>query len=95
MAHIEAWLALITAHSSRDYRLAVELLACRRLVKGYSDTHARGLSKFDQVVGAVALLQGRADAADWIRRLRDAALADEDGTMLTGALATIRSLDHA
>ena len=28
----------------------VEVLRCRRLVKGYSDTHARGLSKFDRVM---------------------------------------------
>jgi indolepyruvate ferredoxin oxidoreductase, beta subunit len=25
-----------------NYDLAVELIRCRRLVKGYSDTHARG-----------------------------------------------------
>jgi indolepyruvate ferredoxin oxidoreductase beta subunit len=72
--------------------LAVELIKCRRLVKGYSDTHARGQNKFDKVTGAVTLLAGRADAADWVRRLRDAALADEDGKMLDGALATVATL---
>ena len=34
---------------------------------------------------------GRDDAADWIRRLREAALADEKGQALDGALGTIRS----
>jgi indolepyruvate ferredoxin oxidoreductase beta subunit len=92
MAHVQAWLALVEQHAATDYRLAVELLKCRRLVKGYSDTHARGASKFDLVTGATALLAGRADAADWIRRLRDAALADADGKLLDGALATIRTL---
>jgi indolepyruvate ferredoxin oxidoreductase beta subunit len=91
-AHLEAWLALVAAHAGPDYRLAVELAKCRRLIKGYSDTHARGRSKYDRVVGALPLLAGRADAADWIRRLRDAALADEDGKMLDGALATIATL---
>jgi indolepyruvate ferredoxin oxidoreductase beta subunit len=37
------------------------------------------------------LLRGRPDAADWIRRLREAALIDEEGKALDGALATIRS----
>ena len=92
MAHVRAWLALVERHAPGDCRLAVELLKCRRLVKGYSDTHARGASKFDRVTGAVALLAGRDDAADWIRRLRDAALADAEGKLLDGALATIRTL---
>ncbi len=91
-AHLAAWLALVAQHAATDGRLGVELLKCRRLVKGYSDTHARGQSKFARVTGAVALLAGREDAAAWIRRLRDAALADEDGTMLEGALATVASL---
>ena len=90
--HLEAWLALVERHASSDPLLAVELIKCRRLVKGYSDTHARGQSKFDKVTGAVTLLAGRADAADWVRRLRDAALADEDGKMLDGALATVATL---
>jgi indolepyruvate ferredoxin oxidoreductase beta subunit len=91
MAHVGAWLDLVQRHAD-DYRLAMELLKCRRLVKGYSDTHARGQSKFEKVVGAVALLAGRDDAADWIRRLREAALADEDGRTLDGALKTVATL---
>ncbi len=93
-AHLAAWLALAERYAAGDYRLAVEIVKSRRLVKGYSDTHARGLSKFDRVLGAVPALAGRADGADWLRRLRDAALADEDATMLDGALATIATLDH-
>ena len=67
------------------------MIRCRRLIKGYSDTHARGLSKFDRVLDAVALVAGRPDAADWTRRLREAALADEEGGALDGAIRTIRS----
>ena len=91
-AHLNAWLALVEQHAKTNPRLALELLKCRRLVKGYSDTHARGQSKFDKVVGATAQLANRDDAADWIRRLREAALADEEGKMLDGALATIATL---
>jgi indolepyruvate ferredoxin oxidoreductase beta subunit len=61
------------------------------LIKGYSDTHDRGLSKFDRVLSALALLQGREDAADWLRRLRETALLDEKGEALEGALKTIRT----
>ena len=35
---------------------------------------------------------GRADAADWIRRLREMALKDEKGDMLDGALKTVATL---
>ncbi len=91
-AHLDAWLALVEQHAPTNPRMALELLKCRRLVKGYSDTHARGQSKFDKVVGAAAQLAGRDDAADWIRRLREAALADEEGKMLDGALATVATL---
>jgi indolepyruvate ferredoxin oxidoreductase, beta subunit len=91
-AHLETWLALVETHARTDYRLAVELTKCRRLIKGYGDTHARGQSKYDRVVGALDMLDGRSDAADWVRRLRDAALADEDGKILDGALATVATL---
>jgi len=91
-AHLEKWLALAGAHVAENYDLAVEIISARRLVKGYSDTHARGESKFDRVIGAVPLLAGRADGADWMRRLRDAALMDENGIALDGALKTIATL---
>jgi indolepyruvate ferredoxin oxidoreductase, beta subunit len=89
--HRQAWLTRVRAAAPKDYALAVELLACRRLVKGYSDTHARGMSKFDRVMAAAAKLEGRPDAADWVRRLREAALKDEEGTALEGAIKTVES----
>jgi indolepyruvate ferredoxin oxidoreductase beta subunit len=89
--HRDAWLVRVKAAAEKDYDLAIELLAARRLVKGYSDTHARGQSKFDRVMGAAAKLEGRTDAAHWVRRLREAALLDEEGTALSGALKTIET----
>ncbi|WP_244314202.1 indolepyruvate oxidoreductase subunit beta family protein [Pannonibacter tanglangensis] len=91
MAHLAAWLDRALALTPRDYDLAVEVIRCRRLVKGYSDTHARGLSKFDKVLDGARMVEGRPDAADWTRRLREAALKDEEGKALDGALQTIRS----
>lgn len=90
-AHLTRWLDAALAQVGPNYDLAVELIRCRRLVKGYSDTHARGLSKFDRVIEATALIAQRDDAADWCRRLREAALKDEEGKALDGAIQTIRS----
>lgn len=91
VAHLEAWLDQSLVPLSKDYALAVELLKNRRLVKGYSDTHARGLTKFAKVMTAAKLLQGRDDAAEWMARFRDAALQDPEGKALDGAIQTVQS----
>lgn len=91
MAHVDAWFTTVLAEAKTDPALAQELLTNYRLIKGYSDTHSRGLSKFARVMGALDLLKGRSDAADWMRRLRTAALDDVEGKSLEGALATIQS----
>jgi len=90
--HREAWLKVATDALDARYELGVEALVCRRLVKGYSDTHARGLSKFDRVIGAVPKLADRDDGPEWLDRLKRAALADEDGVALEGVLKTIATL---
>ena len=75
-AHLDAWVSLARRTAETDYDLAVEVLACRRLVKGYSDTHARGTSKFDRVLAEVPGLLGKPDGAAWLRRLRDEAFVE-------------------
>jgi indolepyruvate ferredoxin oxidoreductase beta subunit len=90
--HWEAWLAAATDLLPRNYALAVAVLAARRLVKGYSDTHARGLSKFDRVMAAVPLLEPREDGGEWLDRLIRAALMDEEGKALDGAVKTLEGL---
>jgi indolepyruvate ferredoxin oxidoreductase beta subunit len=90
--HLERWYRLALDNVRADYDLAVEILECRRLIKGYSDTHARAQSKFDRVLSGLELLKGRDDAAQWLKRLREAALRDENGELLDGALKTIASL---
>jgi indolepyruvate ferredoxin oxidoreductase beta subunit len=91
MTHMETWLKLVCHHLPSNYALATGILNTRRLVKGYSDTHARGLSKYDLVLSAVPALATREDAGEWMNRLISAALKDEDGKFLDGALATIQS----
>lgn len=90
-AHLNDWQETCLSAAKTNAAAATELLACRRLIKGYSDTHARGLSKFARVMEAAKLVEGREDAAAWISRLREAALRDEKGEELDGAIRTIRS----
>ena len=86
MQRLERWLAQVHRLAEMDYPLALEVVKNRRLVKGYSDTHERGDKKFQRVMDAAAQLVGRGDAADWVRKLREAALADEEGTALDEVL---------
>ena len=78
-AHLDRWLTAVRQAVAQDYVLGVELLRCRRLIKGYSDTHARGLSKFDRVMAGAEMLRGREDAAQWVARLREGRLAGREG----------------
>ncbi len=91
-AHREAWLKVACEALDARYELGVETLGCRRLVKGYSDTHSRGLSKFERVMTAVPALAARDDGPEWLGRLKRAALVDETGEALDGVLKTISTL---
>jgi indolepyruvate ferredoxin oxidoreductase beta subunit len=86
MAGFHEWLNLVTQTAPNNYELAVEIVNCRRLVKGYSDTHARGQSKYQKLIQAARNLSGHPDAAQRLKQLRDAALADEKGTKLDNLL---------
>ncbi len=83
---IDAWLALVTEVAGQDYPLALAVAECPRMVKGYGETHHRGRRHFEAVMRALPRLRARADAAACVRRLRDAALADESGDALAAAL---------
>lgn len=84
---LETWLRLIEETAPVDYELAVEIVNCRRLVKGYSDTHERGESKYLRLITAAANLRGKPDAAQRLQALREAALADDKGDKLDTMLA--------
>ncbi|GAB2454205.1 indolepyruvate oxidoreductase subunit beta family protein [Comamonas humi] len=84
-ARIEQWLAHIEAAAQHNPALAVEVAQCQRLVKGYSDTHARGLANYLRLMDAVRAA-GQRLAPATLRELREAALADEHGKALQAAL---------
>ena len=84
-ARIKAWLQRIEAAATSSYDLAVEIANCQKLVKGYSDTHARGLKNFERIMSY--LDENPATSAETLASLREAALADEHGVQLDTALA--------
>ena len=84
-AMIEDWLARVEA-AVDDYDFALQLAECARLVKGYGDTHHRGVANYHQVTAAATQLAGRPDAAEQLAALLAAALADPEGDALTKAL---------
>jgi indolepyruvate ferredoxin oxidoreductase, beta subunit len=64
----------------------VAVAECQRLVKGYSDTHSRGLANFSTVMAVLPKLKNAPRAGDLLRGLRDAALADDTGAQFASAL---------
>ncbi len=83
---IEQWLTHIAESAQRNPALALEVVRCQRLVKGYSDTHARGYTHYQMLMDVVQRA-GAALTPDTLRDLRDAALADEQGHKLQTLLA--------
>jgi indolepyruvate ferredoxin oxidoreductase beta subunit len=82
---IERWLARIETTAKFNPQLALEVARCQRLVKGYSDTHERGVRNYETLMAAVDHAGARMAPAA-LRELRDAALADEHGNKLRTTL---------
>lgn len=79
------WLSRVMKTAASDYAMACEIVECQRLVKGYGDTHARGMANYTAILDA---LDHRPNAsAQWARQLREVALADETGGNLRAMLA--------
>lgn len=84
-ARIECWLDIVRAAAVNDLALALELVKCQRLIKGYGDTFERGLRKFNGIVAAHLSAPGLTPTD--IARLREAALAEPEGDPVGSALA--------
>ncbi len=89
---IEHWLMAIRDACRVDLGLAREIAECARLIKGYSDTHRRGLANYDSImetfVGpALAGDLSVRETAQAIARARGAALGDPDGDALSREIA--------
>ena len=85
-AHIERWLLAVQEAASKDYQLALEVVECANLNKGYGETFARGRGNFidimDRVVAPALAAPEVTDAAARVRAARAAALSDPEGQAL-------------
>ena len=91
---IESWLALIAQAAPLSAEFALEVAECARLIKGYGDTHARGLANYATIEArairpALAGDIPLARATDAIASARTAALVDPDGESLAKCLAEL------
>jgi indolepyruvate ferredoxin oxidoreductase beta subunit len=86
---INDWLAHSPALAQENYALALEFAECPRMVKGYGDTHLRGKQSFDSVMNVLPKLRLMDDSAARLKKLRDAALADDTGQKLAEALREV------
>ncbi len=95
-AEIERWLGQIRAAVPLGLDLAREIAESARLIKGYGDTHRRGLGNYRRIADEVIApaLAGRLSpraAADAVANARVAALANPEGQSLSKTLAAIAS----
>ena len=88
-AAMDKWLATVLDCSAIDYDLAVEVAECQRLVKGYGETHERGMANFKRIMDMLGDLRKRPGTAAKVRELREAALADEQGEELAAMLKKV------
>ena len=91
---IDSWLALIVEAAQRSPVFALEITECARLIKGYGDTHARGLANYHTIEEHLIrpALAGRIPierTADAVASARTAALVDPEGESLARCLAEI------
>jgi indolepyruvate ferredoxin oxidoreductase beta subunit len=86
---INDWLAHIPTLARENYALALEFAECPRMLKGYGDTHLRGKQSFDAVMRVLPKLRCMGDAAVWLKKLREAALADDTGEKLAETLRQV------
>jgi len=91
---IKSWLMQIEGAAKLSLELALEVVECARLIKGYGDTWKRGRENYATIIMRVLVpaFEGRLPvhtAIDAIASARTAALADPEGESLAKTLAAI------
>jgi indolepyruvate ferredoxin oxidoreductase, beta subunit len=77
---IDKWLSMTQTFAPSHPEKALEWIKCQTLVKGYSDTHERGVNNFERIYAFVKA-KSKLSAAD-IKSIREGALVDEKGVAL-------------
>lgn len=80
------WLDCVTALAKTDYDLALEVARSQELVAGYGDTHERGSANLKRIMSLALNNKQNSGADAVVRRVREAALADEAGDALDAAI---------
>ncbi len=90
---IEEWLNMVRRAAEISKPMALETVECARLIKGYSDTHKRGVSNFHRIANSVVkpALAAGVDVAGDIAQARAAALADPEGSNLAETLSAMKA----
>ena len=86
---IETWLTLVEKYRPKDYNTATEIASLQRLIKGYGDTHARGLKNYASIVEKLPAIIEQSDPAATLKSLQQAALKDEHSAELEAALGDL------
>ncbi len=86
---IEGWLAHVRGATEIDYALGAEVAECARLIKGYGDSHGRGLANYERIMRFLDDNGRGHDMTIVIQKLREAALADDRGEAFEGALKAL------
>jgi len=84
---IELWMTEVSKLANSNYDAALEFAGLQRLIKGYGDTHHRGLHNYGLIYQAYETFKDQADCAEQLKRLKEAALKDENGVALAEALS--------
>ncbi len=79
---IDEWILTINEVVEIDYQLALEVVECSNVIKGYGSTHRNGWANFVILMEQVAQQKHESGAYIRIAELRKAALADESGEKL-------------
>lgn len=88
-ARIDSWLERVDEAHATSAAFALEAAKCATLVKGYGETHERGVRNFERTMTCLDTCVRTPDAAASLRMLREAALADPEGVKLDTAAASL------
>ena len=88
-ARIETWIERVGEACATGAAFALEAARCANLVKGYGDTHDRGVRNFERTMACLDACARARDPAASLRVLREAALADPEGDSLDAAMAAL------
>ena len=95
---INNWLECVRTAVSRDDQLATEILECSSLLKGYGETHRRGLENFqtlmDHVIQPGLQSAEPTELASTIRSARQQVLASPEPVFLKESLQTNRTEEN-